>query len=177
LLFGRFRPWRFRRRGLCFSPIEVKKRATRPLGELMKEQPKAKGAREPGTKRGSTRGQKNPASFKDQGVDKNLAKAARKAASLTEDQFEKSIEEGKNLAVAAASGDQAIVRAARDSSAWSNSACCACSRSRCTSSFKNLSRASSQRSLHMVPAPMSQSRILVCLLRGRSRKIVICSFK
>jgi hypothetical protein len=50
---------------------------------MMKVQPKANGAREPGTHRGTTPGDENPASpitLAEAGIDKNLAKRARKAA-------------------------------------------------------------------------------------------------
>jgi hypothetical protein len=42
---------------------EIRLRAERRLGELMAEQPKAKGAREPNTNRGTTRDSVNPASL------------------------------------------------------------------------------------------------------------------
>jgi hypothetical protein len=44
----------------------------------------AKGAREKGTKRGTTRVFEKPASLEDQGIDKNLADRARKAAGMSE---------------------------------------------------------------------------------------------
>jgi hypothetical protein len=47
---------------------------------MIAEMPKAKGAKEPGTGRGTTRVSEKPTSLADQGIDKNLAHRARKAA-------------------------------------------------------------------------------------------------
>jgi hypothetical protein len=99
---------------LAAYAVEVKKRALRRLGQLMAEMPKAKGAREPGTKRGTTRDKNGPASLSKRGVDKHLADDARKEARMTDDQHEKSVEDAKNLAEGAARGDKGIIRAAKE---------------------------------------------------------------
>jgi hypothetical protein len=70
---------------------EIRLRAERRLGELMAEQPKAKGAREPNTNRGTTRDRPKPASLTEQGIDKNLAHRARKAAAMPEEKYEAKI--------------------------------------------------------------------------------------
>jgi hypothetical protein len=57
---------------------EIRLRAERRVGEMMDAQPKAQGAREPGTNRGATRDIEKPASYSDAGIDKNLANRARK---------------------------------------------------------------------------------------------------
>jgi phage N-6-adenine-methyltransferase len=84
---------------------EIRLRAERRLGELMAEQPKAEGAREPGTKRGTTRVAVGPASipFVKQGIDKHLADRARKAAAMPEEKYEAKIHRQVDLAEAAAS--------------------------------------------------------------------------
>jgi hypothetical protein len=65
----------------------MRKRAERRIGELIEERRKAgklaKGAREKGTKRGTTRVAEKPTSLADQGIDKNLADRARKLAALS----------------------------------------------------------------------------------------------
>jgi hypothetical protein len=58
--------------------------AERRIGELMEEQRKAgrlaKGAREAGTKRGTTRVFEKPTSLAEQGINKNLTDRARKSS-------------------------------------------------------------------------------------------------
>jgi hypothetical protein len=109
-------------RDLIEHATEIRLRAERRLGEMMAEQPKAKGAREPGTNRGTTRVDEKPTSppsaaaspfpetlppsprpitLADAGIDKNLANRARKAAALSEVQFETSLSQAKKAAVAA----------------------------------------------------------------------------
>ncbi len=77
---------------------EIRRRAERKLGEMMKVQSEtvglSKGAREPGTNRGTTRVTEKPASpvtLRDAGIDKNLAHAARKAAAMPEEKFEATV--------------------------------------------------------------------------------------
>jgi N6-adenosine-specific RNA methylase IME4 len=75
--------------------FEIRKRAERRLGVMMEAQPKAKGAREPGTNRGTTRVAEKPASLDDAGIDKNLANRARKAAAMSEEDFETLVADGR----------------------------------------------------------------------------------
>lgn len=82
---------------------EIRLRAERRLGELMAEQPKAQGAREAGTNRGTTRDRSKPASLAEQGIDKNLANRARKAAAMPADKYEAKVARQTALAEKAAS--------------------------------------------------------------------------
>ena len=76
---------------------ELRLRAERRLGQLIDMMPKAKGAK--GNKSNQyekeVRGNENPAplTFDDIGVDKNLAKAARVAARVADDEFEDILED------------------------------------------------------------------------------------
>jgi phage N-6-adenine-methyltransferase len=92
---------------------EIRLRAERRLGEIMAEQPKAKGAREPDTNRGTTRDSCNPASLAEQGIDKNLAKRARQAAAMPGDKYEAKIKRQTDQAekAASATGKAAYPRA------------------------------------------------------------------
>lgn len=94
---------------LAAAAVELKRRATRRLGELMKAD------REAGKLAKGTRGQlaggvkKAPpaeTTLADQGIDKSLAKAAREAERTPEDQFEAETEDAKRAAIAAAEGDK-----------------------------------------------------------------------
>jgi hypothetical protein len=72
------------------------------LGELMAETPKVEGARAPGTNRGkATRGIENPASYLSQGIDKNLAKAARAAWKMDDERGPKRSGKSRRASVAA----------------------------------------------------------------------------
>lgn len=75
--------------------FEIRKRAERRLGEIMAEQPKAQGARESGTNRGTTRVSEKPASLADAGIDKNLADRARKSCAIEPGEFEALIARGR----------------------------------------------------------------------------------
>jgi N6-adenosine-specific RNA methylase IME4 len=94
-----------------------RKRAERRLGEVMEERRAtdklAKGAREHGTRRGTTRVANGPASLAKQGIDKHLADRARKAAVLTDRQFEADVAKAARRARAAVEGNKAIIREAR----------------------------------------------------------------
>jgi hypothetical protein len=85
---------------------EIRLRAERRLGEMMIEQPKAKGGTEPGVGRRGNAGLQEtridaPITLAQAGIDKNLAHRARKAAALSEEQFEEKISRAKQAAVAA----------------------------------------------------------------------------
>lgn len=99
------------------TAVKIRRRATRRIGELMEDDRKAgllaKGARERGTKRGTTRVVEKPASLAKQGIDKNLADQARKLAAMPEDRFEAETAQAVEIAVAAALGNKEVVRAAR----------------------------------------------------------------
>jgi hypothetical protein len=69
---------------LEIAAVEIRFRAIRRIGEMMAEQPKAKGAIEPGTNRGTTRDSENPASYAEAGIDKNLARQARQMAAISD---------------------------------------------------------------------------------------------
>lgn len=96
---------------------EMRKRAERRIGELMEEMRQAgllaKGARERGTKRGTTRVSEKPASLADQGVEKGLADRARKAYAMEERQFEAFVAKTVALAVAAVQGSSEVIKEAK----------------------------------------------------------------
>jgi len=80
----------------------IRLRAERRLGEMMAEQPKAKGAREVGyNSEETTRVFEKPASYTNKGIDKNLADRARKAAAMSEEQFERKISGAQRAAASA----------------------------------------------------------------------------
>lgn len=78
------------------NACEIRLRAERRLGQMMEAQPKANGAREPGTSRGTTRDIEKPASLADAGIDKNLANRARKFAAIDDEDFEGLIEDTRD---------------------------------------------------------------------------------
>jgi N6-adenosine-specific RNA methylase IME4 len=96
---------------------EIRLRAERRAGELMEDKRAAdklaKGARQRGTKRGTTRGNETPASLAAEGVDKDLAKRARAAAAMSPDQFEERVAKAKRQAIAAVEGDASVITEAR----------------------------------------------------------------
>ena len=72
---------------LELDAAEARLRSERRLGELIAEMPKAKGG---GDQKSDHRGAKNPSdteTLADLGIDKNLAKAARVATSVPEEDF------------------------------------------------------------------------------------------
>ena len=96
---------------LAGDAVELRKRATRRIGELMEGQPKAK---PPNPKRRVARKPDDPPTLADQGVDKNLADRARKAWRMPEKTFEAECATARLLAEAVAMGDKQaskIVRA------------------------------------------------------------------
>jgi N6-adenosine-specific RNA methylase IME4 len=103
---------------LIADATAIRKHAERRLGQLMAEDKKtgklAKRPAGPGRgKKGVKVGlPKNP-TLSEQGVDKNLADRARKAAAMPEHKFEAQVEKAVKVAVAAAEGDREVVKAAR----------------------------------------------------------------
>jgi hypothetical protein len=87
-------------RELEAAAIEIRMRATRRLDQLRQAQKEtiglAKGARERGTKRGTTRGIGHPASLAETGIDKNLAKEGRKLGAMDEAAFARKVAEARD---------------------------------------------------------------------------------
>jgi N6-adenosine-specific RNA methylase IME4 len=101
-------------RELAAHAAEYRARSERRLGELMAVTPKAEGARAPGTARGkATRGTENPASYLSQGIDKNLAKSARAAWAMDEQEFEVHVTKIRNVAQALADSLKDAIAVAR----------------------------------------------------------------
>jgi hypothetical protein len=103
-------------RELELTARAVRFRAERRLGQLITGMPKARGAAE-------TRGKKNPAlTLEDIGVDKNLAKAARKAAKPSEEEFEQFMVEhlasGQVPSFAKARNGAHVSKNGRDNNEW-----------------------------------------------------------
>jgi N6-adenosine-specific RNA methylase IME4 len=96
---------------LIAEATEIKMRATRRIGELMAEQKTISGRAKAGRPK---KGSQNPIiKLEDQGVDKNLAKAARTLAEISAKEFEKKIEMAITLATASTSGNAEVVKLAR----------------------------------------------------------------
>jgi N6-adenosine-specific RNA methylase IME4 len=108
-------------RQLIEHATKVRKRALRRLGEVIAEQKKAgklaKGSKGRGRpqKIGGVKNTppKMEVTLEEQGVDKNLAKEARAAAKLSEEEFEQQSDEAASLAVAAATKDADVITAVR----------------------------------------------------------------
>jgi N6-adenosine-specific RNA methylase IME4 len=102
---------------LIQQATEVRRRAERRLGELIEEDRKAgKLAKGGGDQKSDHRGSENPSdkpTLAEQGIDKNLAKRARAAAKMTEDDFEEDLGNRKILTEAAVIGKTEVVTAAR----------------------------------------------------------------
>jgi N6-adenosine-specific RNA methylase IME4 len=83
----------------------IRFRAERRLGEMMAEQPKAPPGRKPdiGLSKNpiSERNVDRPVELTEAGIDKNLADRARKAAAMSEEQFERKISEAQRAAASA----------------------------------------------------------------------------
>jgi hypothetical protein len=104
---------------LIAQATAVRKRAERRLGELIEADRKAgKLAKPPGGSNKRPRKDrvvKKPdlKTLADQGIDKNLADRARKAAAMSAAKFEQQVARAVKVAVAATEGDAAVVREAR----------------------------------------------------------------
>jgi N6-adenosine-specific RNA methylase IME4 len=96
---------------LVADSAELKERATRRLGELMEEQRKAGKLKRGGDRKSKV--SKKPLTLDAQGVDKNLADRARKAAAIPVKQFEAYVEKTVRRAVAAVEGNKAVITGAR----------------------------------------------------------------
>ena len=71
----------------------IKLFASRRAGELLKEMEKAKGAREPGTNRGTTRSHDETASLTDLGINKSQSSRWQALATIPQEAFDEFIEE------------------------------------------------------------------------------------
>jgi hypothetical protein len=97
---------------------DIRLRAERRLGEIMKEEREAgklaKGARAKGVGRRGKRASAGDArSLADQGIDVHLADRARKAAAMSEEEFEAKNARAKKIAVAVTEGDREVLQAAK----------------------------------------------------------------
>ncbi len=97
--------------GYC---TEIKREATRRLGEVMAEN-KAAGKMDKGGRPPKNRVSQKPGNetLADQGVDKNLADSARKLAAMPAEKFEADTIRAKKIAVAAVLGNKEVITAAR----------------------------------------------------------------
>lgn len=98
---------------LAADAVEIRKLAERRIGQLMAEGPKAKPPGGSKARPRKDRGRNGPDPLEAQGIDKHLAKRARKAAAKTEREFDEEIKDAKRLAVAAIDGDKPLLAAAR----------------------------------------------------------------
>jgi len=102
---------------LSGDAAELKVRATRKVGILIKDERDAgklpKGARAKGTRRGLLKTHVRERSLADRGVDKNLAHRARGLEAMPEGSFEREVAKIRRLAAAAAEGDREVVLAAK----------------------------------------------------------------
>jgi N6-adenosine-specific RNA methylase IME4 len=98
---------------LAEDATEISRRATRRLSVLMQEKREAGQMSKGGRPAVKTGGKNPPVSLEEQGIDKDLAKAARKAAGLSDEKFEQEIAKARRLARAAAENNSAVVKEAR----------------------------------------------------------------
>jgi len=99
---------------LIAEATAIKKRAERRLGELMEADRKSGKLKHGGPRKGSRVVEKPLLhTLADQGIDKNLADRARKAA-MPEAKFEEQVARAIKVAVAATEDDAAVVKAARE---------------------------------------------------------------
>jgi hypothetical protein len=82
---------------------EIRMKAVRRLGEMIQTQKAtvglAQGAREPGTKRGTTRVIEKPASLAEAGIGKNLAHQARTLAKMAKPAFDQAVQDKRQAVV------------------------------------------------------------------------------
>ena len=91
---------------------EIKRRATRRIGELMAEDRAAGKLAKPGNPNWVSEKPNSP-TLAEQGIDKNLADNARKLAAMPEAKFEAEMERVKDFAVAVTLGDKEVIEAIR----------------------------------------------------------------
>src|SRR5215472_5983010 len=72
---------------------EIRLRAERKAGQLLTKMPKADGAREPGTKRGTTRSPDGTASLEELGISKNQSSQWQKLGKMPQREFDLAIGE------------------------------------------------------------------------------------
>ncbi len=90
---------------------EIRKRATRRLGEVMDGDRKAGKLKRGGDRK--SKGRQRPLILAEQGIDKHLAKQARAAAAMPPEKFEAEVGKAVRIAVAATEGHVAVVAEAR----------------------------------------------------------------
>lgn len=83
-------------KSLELDALEIRMRAERRLGEMMRDQPKDHGGGDTSTGVRKTPVQ-SPIKFAEAGIDKNLAKRARKLAAMPEDKFETMLADEKSI--------------------------------------------------------------------------------
>ncbi len=95
---------------LVAMAIEIKRRATRRIGELMAEL-KAVGNLSKGTQGSRVKGARvdEKPTLADQGINKNLADSARKLAAMPEAKFETETERVTQMAAEMAVGDKEVI--------------------------------------------------------------------
>lgn len=101
-------------RELIAKATAIRKRATRRLGEIMAADRQAGRIAKPGRNRVAGGPDiKTIPSYEQQGIDKHLADAARKAAALPADQYERQVDRAVQLALAAMEGSAGVIKEAR----------------------------------------------------------------
>jgi hypothetical protein len=90
---------------------EIRKRAERRLGQVM-AQMRAAGLMAKAGRRGKNQVSKNP-NLESQGIDKNLANRARKAAAMPEEKFAAEVAKSAKVAVASVDGTKEVISAPR----------------------------------------------------------------
>src|SRR5262249_12822268 len=99
---------------LAANSVELRRRALRRLGELMGALREADKLAKGTLRRGGTKPPRGPEPTLDQqGVDKDLAKAARQAAATPEDKYERDTMKAREIAAAHALNNAAVIKQAR----------------------------------------------------------------
>jgi hypothetical protein len=99
---------------LASDSAEIKKRAIRRIGEIIAADRRAGRLAKGALRRGVQKPPRDDApTLASQGVDKELAKQARRLAAMSERDFEADVAKTKRLAVAAIEGDRAFINETR----------------------------------------------------------------